>query len=251
MLNRIIRFSLRHRTLVLATAGAILVFGSIWIRRMPIDLFPDLSAPTVTVITEAQGMAPEEVELLVTFPLESALNGGPGVRRLRSVSAAGISVIWIEFDWGEEIYRARQIVSERVQGVTLPDQVEPSALGPIGSIMGEITFIALTSETVGPLPLRRLAETVIRRALLAIPGISQVVPIGGEVREFQVEVDPTVLTLQGVALEFIAQLHARIGKIGHFFDLVLHAGDGIQCARILDAFHGLVNLILGLGAFLL
>ena len=142
MLNRIIRFSLQHRTLVLTTAGAILVFGSLWIRRMPVDVFPDLSAPAVTVITEAQGLAPEEVELLVTFPLESALNGGPGVRRLRSVSAAGISVIWVEFDWGEEIYRARQIVSERVQGVTLPEQVDAPALGPISSIMGEITFIA-------------------------------------------------------------------------------------------------------------
>lgn len=204
MLNRLIRFSLRHRTLVLATAGAILVFGSIWIGRMPVDVFPDLSAPTVTVITEAQGMAPEEVELLVTFPLESALNGGPGVRRLRSVSAAGISVIWVEFDWGEEIYRARQIVAERVQGATLPEQVDAPALGPISSIMGEITFIALTSETVGPLPLRRLAETVVRRGLLAIPGISQVVPIGGDVREFQVEVDPSVLTLHGVALEEVA-----------------------------------------------
>jgi CzcA family heavy metal efflux pump len=212
MLNRIIRFSLRHRTLVLATAGAILLFGSLWIRRMPVDVFPDLSAPAVTVITEAQGLAPEEVELLVTFPLESALNGGPGVRRLRSVSAAGISVIWVEFDWGEEIYRARQIVSERVQGVTLPEQVETPALGPISSIMGEITFIALTSETVGPLPLRRLAETVVRRALLAIPGISQVVPIGGDVREFQVEVDPAVLTLQGVALEEVASALRRASR---------------------------------------
>ena len=201
MLNRIIRFSLRHRTLVLAAAGVILVFGSIWIRRMPVDVFPDLTAPTVTVITEAQGMAPEEVELLVTFPLESALNGGPGVRRLRSVSAAGISVIWVEFDWGEEIYRSRQVVAERIQRVALPAQVEAPALGPISSIMGEITFIALTSDSVEPLALRRLAETVVRRALLAIPGISQVVAIGGDVREYQVEVDPELMTLQGVTLE--------------------------------------------------
>jgi len=201
MLNRIIRFSLEHRVLVLLVAGATLTFGSLWIGRMPVDVFPDLSAPAVTVITEAPGMAPEEVELLVTFPLESALNGGPGVRRLRSVSAAGISVIWVEFEWAEEIYRARQIVSERVQGVTLPEQVDSPTLGPISSIMGEITFIALTSETVGPRPLRRVAETVVRRSLLAIPGISQVVPIGGDVREFQVEVDPAALALHGVTLE--------------------------------------------------
>ena len=205
MLNRIIRFSLQYRTLVLATAGATLLFGSIWIGRMPVDVFPDLTAPTVTVITEAQGMAPEEVELLVTFPLESALNGGPGVRRLRSVSAAGISVIWVEFDWGEEIYRARQIVSERVQGIELPEQVDAPALGPISSIMGEITFIALTSETVDPLALRRLADTVMRRALLAIPGISQVVAIGGDVREFQVEVDPAGISLHEVTLEDVVE----------------------------------------------
>ncbi len=212
MLNRLIRFSLRHRTLVLATAGAVVVFGSIWIGRMPVDVFPDLSAPTVTVITEAQGMAPEEVELLVTFPLESALNGAPGVRRLRSVSAAGISVIWVEFDWSEEVYRTRQIVAERVQGVPLPEQVDAPTLGPISSIMGEITFIALTSDTVGPMPLRRLAETVVRRALLAIPGISQVVPIGGDVREFQVEVDPAVLTLHGVSLEEVAGTLRRASR---------------------------------------
>jgi len=212
MLNRIIRFSLRHRTLILATAGAIFLFGSIWISRMPVDVFPDLTAPTVTVITEGQGMAPEEVELLVTFPLESALNGGPGVRRLRSVSAAGISVIWVEFDWGEEIYRARQVVAERVQGVSLPEQVEAPALGPISSIMGEITFIALTSEDVGPLALRHLADTVVRRALLAIPGISQVVAIGGDVREFQVEVDPAVMTLQGVSLEDVAETLRRASR---------------------------------------
>ncbi len=201
MLNRLIRTSLHHRTLVLTAAGAILAIGSIWIGRMPVDVFPDLSAPTVTVITEAQGMAPEEVELLVTFPLETALNGGPGVRRLRSVSAAGISVIWVEFAWGEEVYRTRQIVAERVQGVSLPEQVEAPVLGPISSIMGEITFIALTSETVGPLTLRRLAETVVRRGLLAIPGISQVVPIGGDVLEYQVEVDPSLLGLHGIPLD--------------------------------------------------
>jgi CzcA family heavy metal efflux pump len=193
MLNAIIRASLRHPIGVLLLATVLLVAGGWLALRMPVDVFPDLSAPTVTVITEAAGMAPEEVELLVTFPLESSLNGAPGIRRLRSVSAAGITVIWVEFEWGEEIYRARQIVAERLQTVELPAGVERPQLGPISSIMGEITFIALTSETASAMELRRVAETTVRRSLLAIPGISQVVPIGGDVRQYLVELDPAAL----------------------------------------------------------
>jgi CzcA family heavy metal efflux pump len=194
MLDTIIRTSLRHRTTVLAVSALILLAGIPATLRLPIDIFPDLTAPTVTVLSEAQGMAPEEVEPLVTFPLESALNGAPGVRRLRSVSAAGLSVIWVEFDWGQEIYTARQVVAERLQTVTLPRGVSSPSLGPISSIMGEITFIALTSKEASPMELRRTAETTVRRSLLAIPGISQVVPIGGDVREFQVELDPEALS---------------------------------------------------------
>ena len=174
MINRLIHLALTHRAAVLGLAGALLVLGSLWVPRMPVDIFPDLTAPTVTVITEAPGMAPEEVELLVTFPLESTLNGAPGVRRVRSVSAAGISVIWTEFEWGEDIYRARQVVSERVQGVELPALVEAPSLGPISSIMGEITFIALTAKSpeVDALELRRVAETTVRRSLLSIPAFT-------------------------------------------------------------------------------
>ncbi|MFN0149257.1 MAG: efflux RND transporter permease subunit [bacterium] len=206
MLNRLIQFSLVHRKFVLLAASLVLVFGSAWVTEVPVDIFPDLTAPTVTVITEAPGSAPEEVEALVTFPIESALNGAPGVRRVRSVSAAGISVIWTEFEWGEEIYRARQVVAERIGAVTLPDHVDAPSLGPISSIMGEITFIALTSPTgaISQRELRRVAETTMRRALLAIPGISQVVPIGGEVREFQVEVEPAALDQRGVSIDEIA-----------------------------------------------
>ena len=212
MLNRLIRLALRHRTLVLVLAGMLLVFGSIWATRMPVDIFPDLTAPTVTVITEGPGMAPEEVELLVTFPLESSLNGAPGVRRVRSVSAAGISVIWVEFAWGEDVYRARQVVAERVQGVGLPSHVEPPELGPISSIMGEITFIALTSKSPGvpPMELRRVAETTVRRSLLAIPGISQVVPLGGDVREYQIELDPAALAQRSVSVDEIAE---QLGEV--------------------------------------
>ena len=201
MLDAIIHGSLRHRSGVLAAAALLLGAGALLTVRLPVDIFPDLTAPTVTVITEATGMAPEEVELMVTFPIESALNGSTGVRRLRSVSAAGISVVWVEFDWGQEIYRARQVVAERLQVVELPEDVDPPRLGPISSIMGEITFIALTSESVDPMELRRLAETTVRRRLLALRGISQVVPIGGEVRQFLVELDPAAVIEAGVSVE--------------------------------------------------
>ena len=205
MLNAIIRGSLRHRLAVLAVAVALLVAGSFLAWRLPVDVFPDLSAPTVTVITEAKGMAPEEVELLVTFPVESSLNGAPGVRRLRSVSGAGIAVVWVEFDWGQDVYRARQVVAERLQGVVLPRGVERPALGPISSIMGEITFIALTSDRLSPMELRRVAETQVRRSLLALPGVSQVVPIGGDVREYLVELDPAAVVQAGVSVEDIVR----------------------------------------------
>lgn len=202
MLNRLIAFSLRHRGVVLLATALLLGLGGLRVAQIPVDIFPDLSAPTVTVITEGKGMAPEEMELLVTFPLESSLNGAPGVRRVRSVSAAGISVIWVEFAWGEDIFRARQIVAERMQEADIPDRVEAPVLGPISSIMGEITFLAITAETsdVTAMELRRVAETTIRRSLLSIPGISQVVPIGGEIREFQIEVRPEALAQSGVSL---------------------------------------------------
>jgi CzcA family heavy metal efflux pump len=213
MLDRLIRFSLRHRTLVLVAAGALLILGSLWTLGAPVDVFPDLSAPTVTVITEGPGMAPEEVELLVTFPIESALNGASGVRRVRSVSAAGISVVWVEFGWGEDVYRARQVVAERIQRVGLPANVLAPQLGPISSIMGEISFVALTADPAGAdaMQLRRVAETQVRRALLGIPGISQVVPIGGEVREYQVEVDPEAMVRHGVSLDELVTVLEEAG----------------------------------------
>jgi len=201
MLNAIIQGSLRHRWAVLVTAAAFMAAGTLIALRLPVDVFPDLSAPTVTVITEAKGLAPEEIELLVTFPVESALNGASGVRRIRSVSGPGIGVVWVEFEWGEDIYRARQVVAERLQVVALPAGVERPTLGPISSIMGEITFIALTSDRVLPMELRRLSETVVRRSLLALPGISQVVPIGGEVREYLVELDPAASAQAGLSVQ--------------------------------------------------
>lgn len=211
-LDRLIRFSLNHRLLVLAASGGILVFGGIWTAAMPVDIFPDLSAPTVTVVTEASGMAPEEIEVLVTFPIESAVNGATGIRRLRSVSADGISVIWVEFVWGTDIYQARQVVTERLQRVVLPGQAERPELGPISSIMGEITFIALTAEGLSPMELRRLADTVVRRNLLAIPGVSQVVPIGGDVRQLQVTARPEALAQHGIGLDELIGATARASR---------------------------------------
>lgn len=214
-LERLIRFSLRHRWLVVAGAAILTLFGAVWIASLPVDIFPDLSAPTVTVITEAPGMAPEEVELLVTFPVESAVNGSPGVRRLRSVSADGISVVWVEFQWGTDIYQARQVVAERLQRVDLPAAAARSELGPISSIMGEITFIAMTApadSAVSPMELRRLAETVVRRNLLSISGISQVRPLGGELRQLQITVHPTALAQYAVALADVVEAVARASR---------------------------------------
>ncbi len=216
-LERLLRFCLRHRLLVAAGAVALTVAGAAWVLNLPVDIFPDLSAPTVTVITEAPGMAAEEVELLVTWAVESAIAGSPDVRRLRSMSADGISVARVEFDWGTDIYRARQVVSERLRRVDLPAQVGKPELGPISSIMGEITFIAMTTAPAGsggvsPMELRRVAETVVRRALLAIPGVSQVVPIGGERRQLQVTVRPAALAQNDLPLADVVDAVANSSR---------------------------------------
>ncbi len=181
----------------------LLLAAGVWTaRQMPVDVFPDLTAPTVTILTEGHGMAPEEMESLVTFPIESAINGASGVRRVRSATAVGIAVVWVEFDWGTDIYIARQLVAEKLALVagTLPPQVERPVLAPISSIMGEILFFALSSDSVDPLTLRTVADTVVRRRLLAVPGVSQVTPIGGAERQYQVVAHPEALRANGVSL---------------------------------------------------
>jgi CzcA family heavy metal efflux pump len=192
VIDSILHWSISHRAAVLLLAGAMLVWGAYAASRMPVDVFPDLTAPTVTVITEARGMAPEELELRVTFPIESALNGAPGVRRVRSATGVGISVIYVEFEWGEEIFRARQIVSEKLQLVrdALPREVQVPVLAPISSIMGEILFVAVTSDRGDLMAARTFAEFTLRRRLLAIAGVSQVIPTGGDRREFDVVLSP-------------------------------------------------------------
>src|SRR4249920_706741 len=169
---------------------------------MPVDVFPDLTAPTVTILTEGHGMAPDEMESLVTFPLESAINGASGVRRVRSATAVGIAVVWVEFDWGTDIFMARQLVSEKLSLVsgTLPPQVERPVLAPVSSIMGEILFFAISSDQDDPLMLRTIADTTVRRRLLAIAGVSQVTPIGGSERQFQVVANPDALRANNVTL---------------------------------------------------
>lgn len=203
MIAKLVDWSLRNRIFVLFGGLLLLLWGTFEARRMPVDVFPDLTAPAVTVVTEAHGMAPEEVETLVAFPLETALNGAPGVRRVRSSNSVGISVVTVEFDWGTEIYQARQIVAERiatVRGQLPPDLPEPT-LAPITSIMGEILFIALHSERHTPMELKTAADYVLRRRLLAVPGVAEVIPNGGDTRQFQVVADPNRLRSFGVTLD--------------------------------------------------
>lgn len=207
MIDALIRWSVGNRLAVLSLAVLLTFAGTLAAIRMPVDVFPDLTAPTVTVITEAAGMAPTEVESQVTFPIEASLNGAPGVRRVRSSTAVGLSVIWVEFDWGTDILAARQVVAEKVNlaaGDLLPEAGRPS-LAPIASIMGEILFLSLTSDRHGPMDLRTTAEATVRRRLLAVPGVAQVTPIGGEEKQYQAILDPERLRAHGITLEDAAE----------------------------------------------
>lgn len=191
--NALVGFSLRNRLFVLIAALLVTGYGMWTLSRMPVDVFPDLNKPTVTLMTEAEGFAPEEVEQLVSFPIETAVNGLPGVTRVRSVSSVGLSIVFVEFDWGQDIWRARQQVSERLNQIQaqLPPRILPS-MAPVSSIMGEIMLVAVTAPADGsvtPMQLREIADWVMRPRLLTIPGISQVIPIGGEVRQFRVMPD--------------------------------------------------------------
>ena len=203
MIDGLIRWSLRHRPIVIALAAAFLIWGGWTATRIPLDVLPDLTAPTVTILAEAPGMDPLEIESLVTFPIESALNGAAGVRRVRSATAVGVAVVWVEFDWGQDINRARQTVTEKLTLVSgsLPPNVEPPFLAPVSSIMGEVLFIDLESDRHSPLELRTIAETVVRRRLLAVPGVSQVIATGGEQKQYQVVLDPIRLAAHQVTLQ--------------------------------------------------
>ena len=192
MFKWLLENSLTHRLLVLIAAAVLMAYGAFTLSRTPVDVFPDLNKPTVTLMTEAGGMAAEEVEQLITFPLETAMNGLPGVETVRSTSSAGLSFIYVTFDWSTEIYRARQMVAERLSSMEegLPPGLTPR-MGPISSVMGEILQIAIPIDEgkTTPMAVREYADWVLRPRLMAIPGVAQVIPIGGEVRQFQVQPD--------------------------------------------------------------
>jgi len=201
MWNALIRWSLGNRAAVLGLAALLLGWGAYTATRLPVDVLPDVNAPTVTVLTETHGMAPDEVETLVTVPIETALNGAPGLRRLRSSSGIGISVVWAEFEWETDPYRARQVVTERLQVASgsLPPEVPAPVLAPMSSIMGEILFLGLSgAEGADPMDVRDYADWELRRRLLGIAGVAQVTPIGGELRQFQVVLEPGAMEATGI-----------------------------------------------------
>jgi len=221
LFKALVTASLRNRLFVMVAAIVLIGYGGFALTKLPVDVFPDLNRPTVTLMTEAEGMAPEEVEQLVTYPLETAMNGMPGVTRVRSVSGVGLSIVYVEFDWGADIYLDRQQVAERLATVReqMPAGVVPQ-MGPITSIMGEIMLVAMSSDAVEgssdanatPMELRELADFTVRPRLLSIPGVAQVIPIGGEVRQFQVTPDVAAMTRLDVSLDEVERAAKQFGS---------------------------------------
>ena len=213
MFTFLVTQSLRNRVLVLVLAAVLMGYGALTALRLPVDVFPDLNRPTVTILTEAEGLAPPEVEQLISYPIETQMNGLPGVDRVRSVSGVGLSIIYVEFDWGTDIYRNRQQIAEKLTLVTaqLPEGVVPQ-MGPISSIMGQVMLVAMTApEGVSPMELREAADFIVRPRLLTISGVAQVIPIGGEVRQFRVAPNTAALQALGVTL---AEVEAAITAFG-------------------------------------
>ena len=212
MFNFLVSASLRNRIFVLAAALILVGYGIFLLPRIPVDVFPDLNRPVVTLMTEAEGLAPQEVEQLVSFPIESIMNGMPGVTRVRSVSGVGLSIVYVEFDWGTDVYRNRQLVSERLALVReqLPRGVV-SQMAPVTSIMGEIMLIAISSSTVSPMEVREIADFVIRPQLLTIAGVAQVIPIGGDVRQYRVV--PNIALMQSLDVSY-EQIEAAVTRFG-------------------------------------
>lgn len=202
MLNKLIQFSLRNRLFVLATAALVMVYGVFTLVSLPVDVLPDLNRPRVTIFLEANGMAPEEIEAQVNLPIETSLNGAPGVEAVRSVASPGLGMVFVEFDWDTDVYRARQLTSERIQSIEMPEGITPQ-LGPISSIMGQIMMVAVTGDTTSPADLRTLSDFTIRRRLMSIKGVSQVIPIGGERLQYQVLISSEKLRQYNVSIDDI------------------------------------------------
>ncbi|WP_289632224.1 efflux RND transporter permease subunit, partial [uncultured Duncaniella sp.] len=203
MLNRIIKFSLDNRLAIIVLSGLIMIYGMIVLMRTEVDIFPDLNAPTVVVMTEAPGMAPEEIETTITYPIETAVNGASGVRRVRSSSTPGFSVVWVEFGWDTDVYLARQIVAEKLTELegNFPPGAGTPTLGPQSSILGEIMIIGLTADSITtPMELRTLADREIGPRLLSLPGVASVSVIGGDAKEYQILLCPAKMQRHGVTL---------------------------------------------------
>src|SRR5213593_2372317 len=220
MLNKIIQWSIKNRLIVVIGAAVLLIYGGIVALRAPVDVFPDLTAPTVTLLTESHGMAPEEVEALVSLPIEAAMNGTAGVFRVRSNSAAGISIVFVEFNLGTDIYRARQLVTEKLAQVRLPAGIRAPVLGPISSTMGEIMLISMNSQTTSAMDLRSIADWVVRPRLLGVPGVAQVMIIGGDTKQYQVLVDPARLRDSNLTLKEVSNAvgGANVNASGGFME---------------------------------
>ena len=219
MLNKLIKFSLHNRLFVLAFACLIMVYGVYTIINLPVDVLPDLNRPRVTIFLEANGMAPEEIETQVALPVETALNGSPGVEIVRSSSAIGIGMVFVEFDWNTDVFKARQLVAEKLQTVQLPKGITP-VMGPISSVMGQIMLVGISSDTTSPADLRTLADFTIRRRLMSIKGVSQVIPIGGERKQYQVLISSTKLKQFNLSIDDVdnALLLTNQNTTGGFFD---------------------------------
>lgn len=219
MLNKIIQFSLRNRLFVVAFAALLMVYGVITLINLPVDVLPDLNRPRVTIFLEANGMAPEEIEAQVTLPVETSLNGAPGVEVVRSVASPGLGLVFVEFDWSTDVYRARQLTAEKLQTVQLPNKIVP-VMGPISSVMGQFMMVAVTGDSTSPADIRTLSDFTIRRRLMSIKGVSQVIPIGGERLQYQVLISPEKMRQYNVSINEIdnALQATNLNSTGGFVD---------------------------------
>lgn len=234
MLNKILSISLQNSLVVLIIALILMMSGIYIAQKMNVDVFPDLTAPTVSILTEAEGLGAEEVEKLITYPIETAMNGATGVRRIRSSSAAGFCIVWVEFDWGTDIYRARQIVSERIPMLSenLPQEASTPFMGPISSVMGEVMLLGITSDSLSPMDLRTITDWQIRPMLKSIPGVANVIAIGGENKQYQVLVNPEMLKFYDLSItevfEKVKQTNLNVsgGVLNEFGNQYLIKGSG-------------------------